>query len=96
MAELTPMEAVVARIFAEVLDAKVDGAEANFLKLGGHSIKVVRLQNRLRKELGISIKVRTIFESPTVRDIALELERAEGVSRTVSSAHDSTGEIQIP
>ncbi|NDD31356.1 MAG: amino acid adenylation domain-containing protein, partial [Proteobacteria bacterium] len=46
------------------------GLEADFFALGGHSLLATRFTARLRKELGIDVPVRLVFEHPRLLDLA--------------------------
>jgi hypothetical protein len=71
----TPMEATVARIFSEVLGRPVQGREENFFALGGHSLLAAQVVSRLNAAVSASLSVRTVFDQPTVADLAREMER---------------------
>ncbi|MFH9296743.1 amino acid adenylation domain-containing protein [Streptomyces sp. NPDC017520] len=73
---LTSMESKVAEILSSVLKVQVRTADADFLALGGDSLRVMRVQNRVRKELGLEIRIRQILENSTVREIASILDQA--------------------
>jgi acyl carrier protein len=75
----TPMQARVAEIFGDVLGSEISDANANFFALGGNSLRVMRVQNRIRKDLRLEIKMRQILDTPTVRGVAAVLEQAEPV-----------------
>lgn len=42
----------------------------NFFKLGGHSIKAIKMLSRVSKEFGIIINVQKLFEEPTIKELA--------------------------
>jgi amino acid adenylation domain-containing protein len=63
-------ERVIAELFAEVLGVTAVGADDNFFALGGHSMSAVRLAGRLKSTVDSSITVRTVFQAPTVAELA--------------------------
>lgn len=69
--ERTPTEERVARVWAEVLRVPDVGLQDNFFDLGGHSLMAMQVVTRLRQAFGIELPVRSLFEAPTVADLAL-------------------------
>lgn len=69
----TPLEAELAALFAEVLGMDRIGIDDDFFDCGGSSLQVIRLIWRIRAELGFEIPVRTVFQHPTVGEIAEQL-----------------------
>ncbi|MGW3962983.1 amino acid adenylation domain-containing protein [Amycolatopsis sp. NPDC005003] len=67
---------VLAGLFGEVLGLAEVGADQDFFALGGHSLLVMRLVNRVRQVLGRDLSVRSVFEHPTVARLARVLEEA--------------------
>ncbi|MGC2332315.1 MAG: amino acid adenylation domain-containing protein [Candidatus Acidiferrales bacterium] len=63
-------EVRVAAIWQELLKHKNIGVNDNFFDLGGHSLLVVQLQNRLRKQLDCEISLVELFQRTTVSSIA--------------------------
>ncbi|MFI5735097.1 amino acid adenylation domain-containing protein [Kribbella sp. NPDC051587] len=66
------VESRVAELFADVLGVE-PGADDDFFALGGHSLLVVRLVNRLRDEFGAAVEIRDVFAAPTVARLAERL-----------------------
>ena len=47
----------------------------NFFMLGGHSLLGTQLIAHIRGEFGVDLGLRTLFDSPTVEQLSLEIER---------------------
>ncbi len=60
----------VARIWEELLETSNVGAHDNFFEIGGHSLKAGALASRLNTEFGAEVSLRTVFDSPTVAELA--------------------------
>ncbi|HVR96916.1 MAG TPA: amino acid adenylation domain-containing protein, partial [Thermoanaerobaculia bacterium] len=76
---LTATEEAVAGIWREVLRLPEVGVEESFFTLGGHSLLATRVTSRLREVFGVELPVRTLFEAPTVRELARVVEKEVGV-----------------
>ncbi len=70
----TPMEELVASVWAEVLRIERVGRQDDFFALGGHSLLATRVLARLRGLLGRSVAMRTLFEAPTLAGLAAALD----------------------
>ncbi|MFJ7048679.1 non-ribosomal peptide synthase/polyketide synthase [Streptomyces sp. NPDC101112] len=64
------LERQVADVFTAVLGVPEVGADDDFFRLGGHSLLVARLVNRVRSGLDAELSLRDVFERPTVAGIA--------------------------
>lgn len=69
-----PVEQLIARVWAQVLDRPRIGADDNFFKLGGHSLLAIKLVAGVRRELGVSLPVKTVYAHPRLRDLAGRIE----------------------
>ncbi len=69
-------EALLARLWAELLGLERVGRHDNFFELGGHSLLAVSLTARLRQE-GLEADVRALFEHPTLAAYAAITESME-------------------
>jgi amino acid adenylation domain-containing protein len=57
-------------LWQEVVGVQNVGIEDNFFDLGGHSLSAVTLSTRLEDLYGCRVAVRTIFEHPTISQLA--------------------------
>ncbi|MFC8935836.1 non-ribosomal peptide synthase/polyketide synthase, partial [Rhodococcus sp. NPDC057135] len=76
-APTTHAEIRVASAFADVLGTDAVGAEDSFFELGGNSLSATRAIARVNTSFGIKLGVRSLFEAPTVAELALLAASAE-------------------
>jgi acyl-coenzyme A synthetase/AMP-(fatty) acid ligase/acyl carrier protein len=72
----TPIEEELVRIWAEVLDLEQIGVHDPFLDLGGNSLLATSVISRVLTAFQVELPLRTLFESPTVADMALAINQA--------------------
>lgn len=77
-ATLTATEAALAAIWAEVLQLERVEAGDNFFQLGGDSIQAAVVVSRVADTLRARLPLRSVFEHPTVRRLAVLVEGAAG------------------
>ena len=71
------LELVLLKIWEDVLGVRTMGVRDNFFELGGHSLLAVRLFTDIEKTFGRYLPLATLFQAPTVEELAAKL-RAEG------------------
>jgi thioesterase domain-containing protein/acyl carrier protein len=79
VAPRTPLEATIAAIWAQVLNVEQVGVYDNFFELGGHSLLAIKLFAQIEKAFGKRPPLTTLFQSPTVEQLAKVLQ-SEGWS----------------
>ncbi len=77
----------LANIWEEVLDVRPIGVRDKFFDLGGHSLLAVRLVSRIEQEFARKFRVASVFQSPTIEELAglirEEVKEAEAKSSIV-------------
>jgi amino acid adenylation domain-containing protein/non-ribosomal peptide synthase protein (TIGR01720 family) len=68
-------EVLLCRLFAELTGAASVGIDDNFFDLGGHSLLVMRLIARVRRETGLELPLRALFEAPNPAALANRMEQ---------------------
>jgi acyl carrier protein len=76
VAPRTPVEEVLAGIWAELLGRERVGATDHFFELGGHSLLATRVMSRLRGAFGVEMPLRDLFTAPRLADLAARIEAA--------------------
>ncbi|MGW1743995.1 condensation domain-containing protein, partial [Nocardia sp. NPDC001965] len=74
----TPIEEIVAGVYAEVLGVERVGADDDFFTLGGNSLIATQVAARLGKALDTQVPVRALFEASTVAGLAVRVEQQAG------------------
>ncbi|WP_026607770.1 non-ribosomal peptide synthetase [Methylocapsa acidiphila] len=76
----TPIEEILAGIWAEILNVERPGVEDNFFDLGGHSLLATQVASRIRQAFVIELPLRSIFEHPTIARLAAVLDKTAAES----------------
>lgn len=71
-------EAKLAKIWADVLGIDRVGIHDNFFDLGGHSLAASRVVSRVIQQFQLEIPLQSLFESPTVADMAAVITAHQG------------------
>ena len=76
IAPRTPIEEMVASIWVSVLGIELVGVHDNFFELGGHSLLATQVMSRVRDTEAVELPLRSLFEAPTVAELASRVEIA--------------------
>lgn len=76
----TPYQVALRELFREMLGVEQVGLDDDFFALGGNPSLASTLASRVRTELGVELALRTLYECPTVRVLALRLEGGDEVA----------------
>ncbi len=71
-----PVEEIVARIWADVLEAGSVSVDANFFDAGGDSLRGVQLMMQVEEAFQLDAPARWLIEAPTVAGIAARVRQA--------------------
>jgi amino acid adenylation domain-containing protein/non-ribosomal peptide synthase protein (TIGR01720 family) len=72
----TPIENLLAGIWAEILGLEKVGIDDNFFELGGHSLIATRVMSQIRQVFQLELPLRCLFEKLTIALLAREIETA--------------------
>nr|WP_272949265.1 non-ribosomal peptide synthase/polyketide synthase [Mycobacteroides franklinii] len=89
----TLTEEILAGIYARVLGVERVGVDDSFFDLGGDSLSAMRLIAAVNADLNAAVSVRTVFEAPTVAQLA---PRLGGESTTLSPLVAGERPAEIP
>ena len=81
----TEIEKRLTSIWQEVLEIDDISIDDNFFDLGGHSLSGMRVLARVRRDFHVDVPIRSLFERPTIADLALEVEKLKAQGTTVQT-----------
>ncbi|RJL21433.1 non-ribosomal peptide synthetase [Bailinhaonella thermotolerans] len=90
------LEEVVAGAWRDVLGLPEVGRDQNFFDLGGHSLLMARLQQRLEDVLGARLPLTTLYTHPTVNGLAEHLAASSPSSPAAPASPSSPGSPGSP
>ena len=70
------LERDVAEVWQEVFGMQRIGIHDDFFELGGDSLVALQLVSRLGKVVGLELRVRSLFDAPTISALAVFIEEA--------------------
>jgi acyl carrier protein len=71
----TAVEGAISDIVAELLGLPAVDLQEDFFLLGGHSLFAAQLIAMLSDHFGVDVSLRAVFDGPSVRELAAEVER---------------------
>ncbi|HEY9622717.1 MAG TPA: amino acid adenylation domain-containing protein [Crinalium sp.] len=81
-APTTSLEATLVQIWTQLLGRTPVSIYDSFFELGGHSLLATQLISRIRDRFQVELPLRSIFETPTIADLA---QRIEGLRETAQA-----------
>ncbi|GHJ44011.1 non-ribosomal peptide synthetase [Catellatospora sp. TT07R-123] len=84
-AAATPAEQALCELFAQALGLPEVGADDDFFALGGHSLIALRLLGLLRRDLGMEVSVRDLFDARTPARLAARTASAAAATEAVTA-----------
>ena len=70
----TPMEIQMAEVWCQILNLEQVGLTHNFFESGGDSLKAMRLISQIKKQYGLLVSIRMLFDYPVLKDFAAAIE----------------------
>lgn len=80
----TPRQELLCSLFAEVLGVPRVGLDDSFFDLHGESLMAMRLVSAIQDRLGAELQVSDIFDTPTVAELDLQVEKVLQGSRAIN------------
>ncbi len=90
VAPRTDLERVIAEVWRDILGVEV-GVTDDFFDLGGNSLVAVQLIARTRKAVGVRVPMRSLFDAPTVAELATVVEGLRDGPEPAAVPEDPTG-----
>ncbi|MDQ0191714.1 non-ribosomal peptide synthetase/type I polyketide synthase [Paenibacillus wynnii] len=73
----TELESQIASVWQEVLSVPLVGLDDNFFEIGGNSLSLIQVHNKLRKLVNLEFTITLFFQAPTVRLLAEHFSKTE-------------------
>ncbi|MCC5648468.1 amino acid adenylation domain-containing protein [Nostoc sp. XA013] len=82
------VEKTIAKVWKQVLQIEKVGIYDNFFDLGGHSLLVIQVNNKLKETLNRNLSVVEIFQNPTIKSLAQYLGTKAETASSFESMRD--------
>lgn len=83
----TSVEKSLVDLWCQLLGRKQVGIHDNFFELGGHSLLATQLISRIRDRFQVEIPLRSLFETPTIAQLAQKIDAVSTVQAQATSDH---------
>ncbi|HKW01049.1 MAG TPA: phosphopantetheine-binding protein, partial [Vicinamibacterales bacterium] len=80
----TPLQHTLVAIWQELLQTPQVGIDDDFFAIGGHSLLGMQMIALIRDRAGVSVAIRQLFETPTIRQLSAAV--AAGASEPAASS----------
>jgi acyl carrier protein len=91
-------ESRLVQIWKDVLALDEVGRDDTLFDLGGDSLHITQILNRMRTAFGVEVSIDAFFEGPTVRELAVAVTSAEqaSISSPPSDFESATATTAVP
>ncbi|TMC21724.1 MAG: non-ribosomal peptide synthetase, partial [Chloroflexi bacterium] len=89
----TALQEQLAGIWTELLHLPQISIHSNFFELGGHSLLAAQLMLRIQTAFAVKVPLRSLFEAPTIVEMAVIIERMQN---EIGAQESSTPSVITP
>jgi hypothetical protein len=89
----TDVERALAAIWGALLSREHIGVYDDFFALGGHSLLATRVMAQVRDSFELELPLRSIFEKPTIAELAATIEQA--ILAEIAELSEESAELLI-
>ncbi|MCM3670698.1 non-ribosomal peptide synthase/polyketide synthase [Mesobacillus maritimus] len=76
----TNIETKLVDLWKDLLNIESVGISDKFFEVGGHSLKAMMMMAKIKQAFNVELSLRTIFEQPTIQELATVIEASESTS----------------